>query len=125
RSLFCRSAIGIAALAFVIILWVGCSPKEAKNVQAPGPTNQLRGATEPVSSDADLMLSERDAAMLKAGPQKPATEADREWEKLAAALQAPPEPPEWQLKEPTKEEVEAFQKTNAVLAGQAADKAKD
>jgi len=57
---------------------------------------------------------------------KPATEADLAWEELAKALQSPPEEPaEWQLKEPTKEEVAQFEKTNSLLAAGIAKKAKD
>jgi len=65
--------------------------------------------------------------MLKGTPggTKASAPADLAWEELAQALQAPPEPPEWQLQEPTKEQVAAFEKTNSVLAASVADKAKD
>ena len=85
-------------------------------------TNQARIGSQANVADGDLVLSETDAAMLKAA--KPATEADRAWEDLSKALEAPAEPAEWQLKPPTEEEVAAFQSTNGVLAGLAADKAK-
>ena len=40
-------------------------------------------------------------------------------------MEAPSEPAEWQLKEPSKEEMTAFERTNSLLAAAVADKAKD
>src|SRR4051812_17234644 len=90
---------GRAALAVLFSCWLsGCGSKESQKPVSTPPTNQAR------VDDAEPVLSAGDAAMLKAASQKPATEADRVWLEVAKALQAPPEPAEWQLKEPTKEE---------------------
>ncbi len=114
------------AVAASLCLWLaGCGRKEAEKVPAPVATNQARLAPAPTGSESDFVLSEKDADMLKAGGHEPANQADAAWEELAKALEPPPEPPEWQLKEPTKLELAAFKLTNSVLAAAVADKAKD
>jgi thiol-disulfide isomerase/thioredoxin len=50
-------------------------------------------------------------------------EADRAWAELQRAFQPPPVPPEWNGKEPTREQIEQFRSRQAILAGEAADKA--
>ena len=128
RSFLCRAAGRVAAPTLLLLLLAGCSPKEPKKVPLAAATNQPSAAPEPTSLDSDLVLSERDAAMLKGsttGGQPGGTDADRAWEELATALQRPSEPAEWLLNEPSKEEVAAFETTNSVLAAMAADKAKD
>ncbi len=62
-----------------------------------------------------------------AAPAKEAavSDGDAAWKVVMKAMQAPRPPIEWQTKEPGKEEVAAFEKRNAELAGEAADQAKD
>lgn len=54
-----------------------------------------------------------------------ASDGDEAWKLVMKAMQAPRPPVEWQTKEPSKEEVAAFEKKSGVLAGEAADQAKD
>lgn len=49
--------------------------------------------------------------------------ADAAWAELQRAFQPPTVPPEWNGKEPTPEQVEAFRTRQGTLAGEAADKA--
>ena len=51
--------------------------------------------------------------------------ADVAWEALKKALIPPPQPTEWRITPPTKEQMADFERTNGVMAGVAADKAKD
>src|SRR5881397_2556212 len=127
RSFLCRAAVLVAAPDLLSVLLAGCGPKEPQKPPLAAATNQTSAAPDPNSLDRDLVLSERDAAMLKGsttGGQPGGTDADRAWEELATALQPPSEPAEWLLNEPSKEEVAAFQKANGFLAAMAADKAK-
>src|SRR5262245_7768834 len=112
----------ITALSFSLALLAGCNRKESEKAPVPAATDRAARETEP-----EPVLSPGDAAGLKGGPgdTKPSTPADLAWEQLEEAMQPPPEPPEWQLQEPTKEQVAAFEKTNSMLAGSVADKAKD
>jgi len=57
-------------------------------------------------------------------PKQNASPADAAWQELQGSFRPPAPPAEWREKEPTKEQVEEFEKKNGVLAGQAADKAK-
>ena len=50
---------------------------------------------------------------------------DTAWREVQKAFRPPPPPAEWRSKEPTKEQVAEFEKKNGVLAGEAADKAKE
>jgi len=108
--------LALASLGFFL---AGCGSKEPEKATPPPPSSKAAPAEE-----EQPVLSQGDAEMLK-GPLKPASEADKAWAALEAASQPPAEPAEWQTKEPTKEEVAAFEKTNGFLAGLAADKAKD
>ena len=112
--------MGLVLLGSVSLLATGCGRKEPETTPAPPPASRTEVETQPI-------LSAGDAAMLKTGPgdKKADSEADRAWEDLVRAMQGPPEPPEWQLKEPAPEEVAAFQKSNAVFIAATADKAKD
>ena len=50
---------------------------------------------------------------------------DLAWEELKKAFIPPPQPAEWRITPPTKQQLADFERTNGVLAGVAADKAKD
>ncbi len=73
--------------------------------------------------DEAPVLSEEDSALVK-GAATPVTEADKAWAALQKALRPPAYPPEWQTTPPTKEQVAEFEKKNAGLAAEAADKAR-
>ena len=107
------------SFSFVLLL-AGCGRKEPENIMGPPTTNHAR------MEEVEPALSEGDAAMLKGavGPKKPETDADLAWDELSNSLQPPHEPPEWQLKEPTKEEMAAFEKSNGLVAATMADKMK-
>src|SRR3954471_20482408 len=51
--------------------------------------------------------------------------AQQAWKELQKATQPPMPPAEWQTTRPTEEEYNAFRAKQGVLAGEAADKAKD
>src|SRR5687767_7425939 len=55
----------------------------------------------------------------------PKTEADFAWLEVEKAAQPPEYPEEWSQKQPSKEEINAFEKSNSELAAKAADKARD
>ena len=52
---------------------------------------------------------------------KKADPADTAWQEAVTALRPPPPPAEWRTKEPSQAEIEAWEKKNGVLAGNAAD----
>lgn len=47
------------------------------------------------------------------------------WQEVLKALRPPPPPADWRTNQPTKAQIDEYEKKNGVLAGQAADKAKD
>jgi len=51
--------------------------------------------------------------------------ADAAWKEVLKALRPPPPPADWRTNQPTKEQIAEYERKNGVLAGQAADKAKD
>src|SRR6185503_13543460 len=108
--------------ALLCLAVAGCdSAKKAKPDIATSTSNQKT----PVVEDRPI-LSEGDAAVLQsAGVTTPLSEADLAWQELQKAFQPPRYPAEWQLKEPTPEEIAQFEKKNGDMAAQAADKAKD
>ena len=66
------------------------------------------------------------ALTFAADDKKPEPNAgDAAWMDLQKSFRPPQPPEEWRTKEPTKAQIEEFEKKNGVLAGEAADKAKD
>jgi thiol-disulfide isomerase/thioredoxin len=57
--------------------------------------------------------------------QVPRSEADVAWAEVEKAAQPPEYPEEWSLKQPSKEDIAAFEKSNSALAAKAADKARE
>lgn len=57
--------------------------------------------------------------------QVPRSEADVAWAEVEKAAQPPEYPEEWSTKQPSKEEITAFEKSNSGLAAKAADKARE
>jgi thiol-disulfide isomerase/thioredoxin len=91
-------------------------PKAPKPVAASASSATVKIEDAPVLSDADSLL-------VKAAV--PATEADRAWRDLQSALQPPSYPPEWQDKQPTKDQIAQFEKKSGIAATEAAGKARD
>jgi thiol-disulfide isomerase/thioredoxin len=112
----------LAAAGLLCLAVSGCdSAKKAQPASSFPATNQPKTIAED-----QPILSESDAAVLQsAGVKTPLSEADLAWQDLEKAFQPPSYPAEWQLKEPTKEEIAQFEKKNGEIAAQAADKAKD
>src|SRR6185436_11992720 len=57
--------------------------------------------------------------------QVPRTEADVAWAAVEKAGQPPEYPDEWALKQPSPEDISAFEKSNSALAAKGADKARE
>jgi thiol-disulfide isomerase/thioredoxin len=57
--------------------------------------------------------------------QAPRSEADVAWAEVEKAMQPPEYPEEWSTKQPSKEEIARFEKSNSALAAKAADKARE
>jgi thiol-disulfide isomerase/thioredoxin len=55
----------------------------------------------------------------------PRTEADLAWAEVEKAAQPPDYPDEWSLNQPSKEEIEKWEKSNSALAVKAAEKARE
>jgi len=65
------------------------------------------------------------ALTFAADEKKPESSAgDLAWQEVQTALRPPPPPAAWKTDAPSKEQIAAYEKSNGVLAGQAADKAK-
>src|SRR4051794_10995701 len=125
-----RVFLGVACSA-IALGWIGCSgksdtPVAANAVTAPSASSTPKAATTAnapiVNLDEAPVLSEEDSALVQAATGK-TSEADKVWRELQRSIQPPSFPPEWQTTEPTKEQVMEFQKKNATLAAEAADRA--
>jgi thiol-disulfide isomerase/thioredoxin len=57
--------------------------------------------------------------------QTDSSAGDTAWRELQKSFRPPAPPTEWRTNEPTKQQIAEFEKQNGVLAGEAADKAKD
>jgi thiol-disulfide isomerase/thioredoxin len=77
--------------------------------------------------DAKALAQAQTAAVLDDSilEQMPMTEADVAWAEFEKAAQPPEYPEEWSLKQPTKEQIAEFEKSNSVLASKGADKARE
>lgn len=79
------------------------------------------------SAQTAAVLDDTTAAVLPAEimDEVPRTEADVAWAAVEKAAQPPEYPDEWSLKQPSKEDIAAFEKSNSELAAKAADKARE
>ena len=98
----------------------GCKkqPRVAETNAAPKSPSQAKAAP-PIEENTPAVLP---GDILD---QMPRTEADVAWAAVEKAAQPPEYPDEWSLKQPSPEEIAAFEKSNSVLAAKAADKARD
>ena len=92
-------------------------PRVEKASPKPTPVATANAAPEESSTPAVLPGDILD--------QVPRTEADVAWAAVEKAAQPPEYPDEWSLKQPSKEEIAAFERSNSVLAAKAADKARE
>ncbi len=120
-----RRGFAFAALTLVTLHVAGCGPaKTEKTTAAP---DAKTAAPVAVTKAAPPQATENEADMLAALAENaaPLTEGDKAWREVQQAMRPPGYPPEWREKEPTKEEVAAFEQKNGEMAGAAADKLKD
>jgi thiol-disulfide isomerase/thioredoxin len=118
---FVAMACGAIAFGFTGCKGKSDAPAEAKAMITSTSSNS--STNRPVANLNEApVLSEEDSAFVQAATGK-MSEADKAWRDLQRSLQPPAFPPEWQTNEPTKEQVTEFQKKNAMLAAEAADRA--
>ena len=120
---FCRGRASCWGLLIsVSLLGLSCSKQETdtpKRVSSGTPGSQTP-AVAPIQPAPLVSLGKSDEP-------DPATlsEEDKSWLAVLKACQPPQPPAEWQTKPPAEAEVQKWDQSNAVLAGEAADKAKD
>lgn len=66
-----------------------------------------------------------DTKLGQTGPSPAPKDADTAWQEVQQALHPPPPPPEWRTNPPSQQLISEYERKNGVLAGEAADKAKD
>src|SRR5439155_7416580 len=110
----------IAPLFGIALALVACKgeKKAPKSASAPSAGRTNMASTQPSLNDSAVLPGE-------VMDQVPRTEADIAWREVAKAIQPPEYPEEWALQKPTKEQIAAFERSNSVLAANAADKLKD
>src|SRR5436190_12580660 len=109
----------LVSMALALVA-TGCKkqPRVAETNAAPKSQSQAKAAP-PIEENTQAVLP---GDILD---QMPRTEADVAWAAVEKAAQPPEYPDEWSLKQPSPEEIAAFEKANSVLAAKAADKARD
>lgn len=91
------------------------------------PRVEQQQQSKPMQAQAAPPADNQNAAVLPGDimDQLPRTEADVAWAAVEKAAQPPEYPEEWSLKQPSKEEIAAFERSNSVLAAAAADKSRE
>lgn len=119
RSVFTwRRWSWLAAGGLLAGVLAACTPSKSPPPEPPA-TNAPPAATRPV-------VSGEDAAAFAPFAQRASTnEADRAWLELEEAVQRLSFPPEWQITEPSPEDLARFEKSAGPQALKAADLAKD
>ncbi len=112
RNRAASNLVTFVTLACLVIAISACRRNDPKPAQVPDKQTRV------MSTDEASML-----APFATGTN--VSEADKVWADLTKSFQPPSFPPEWQTNPPTPEELTRFEKQNAQLAGQAADKARD
>src|SRR5436190_15985467 len=109
----------LVSMALALVA-TGCKkqPRVAETNAAPKSQSQAKAAP-PIEENTQAVLP---GDILD---QVPRTEADVAWAAVEKAAQPPEYPDEWTLKQPSKEEIAAFERSNSVLAAKAADKARE
>jgi thiol-disulfide isomerase/thioredoxin len=119
RFLRLNSSCSTLAMAvWLSSLLTACVPPKSDEAP-PAPTNKTAAVSKDVPvGDADLLQG------LPLGKSGPASEADKAWQALRAAMEPPPVPEAWETNRPSPEVVAEFQKKNGEQAFRAAEQAK-
>jgi hypothetical protein len=120
RTLFTWMMAG----SFAVVLGAGCGPSN-KPATADKPAEPTAKFTTKVTQPEPGPVTDLDTDLLKGSAKKELSEGDKAWQTLQEAIQPPAFPEEWQQKQPSKEEIAAFEKKNGVLAANAAAKVKE
>jgi thiol-disulfide isomerase/thioredoxin len=117
----------ILAGTFAVAVVTGCGPaKKPASADKPAETPTKTASASSVSSTPDAApITDLDTDLLKGAGKKELTEGDRAWQTLQKSIEPPSFPDSWQEKQPSKEEVAAFETKNGVLAGEAAQRVKE
>ncbi len=119
-----RWALGLSTAVVAAWLLAGCGQAKTEKRAASSTNRAVAQAQAPLALDDDPITLPSGGGM-DDDNQLPLSPGDLAWRELQRAFQPPTYPPAWDTNEPTKEEIAAFEKKNAELAGMAADKAKD
>jgi thiol-disulfide isomerase/thioredoxin len=108
-------------ITLVLAVGVTACKKQPRVEKAPPPPSPIAQTQPPP------LLDGTSGAILPGDimDDVPQTEADVAWADVQKAAQPPNYPEEWSQKEPTKEQIAAFEKSNSTLAEKAADKARE
>ena len=111
---------------FAVALGGGCGPSDKtastdKSAEAPAKSANIVTPSVPTPTP----VTDLDTDLLKGTAKKEFSDGDKAWQNLQQSIQPPAFPEEWQQKQPSKEEIAAFEKKNGVLAADAAAKVKD
>jgi thiol-disulfide isomerase/thioredoxin len=110
-----------------VAILTGCGPSQkpaTADKSAATPVKTANTSPTPPLADA-APVTDLDTDLLKGAGKKELSEGDKAWESLQKSIQPPSFPDAWQEKQPSKEEVAAFEKKNGLLAGEAAQKVKE
>src|SRR5688500_4820926 len=102
----------------VVLLAVGVAGCKKQPKVEPVQQKQAQAQLTPAPEETSAAVLPGDIL-----DQVPRTEADVAWAEVQKAAQPPDYPDAWSLQQPSKEEIAAFEKSNALLAAKAADKA--
>jgi thiol-disulfide isomerase/thioredoxin len=116
-----------ALLALIFVF--GCKPKseiaDAPTSTKPTPVANLPATAQPAP---DVLAAKEESLPAEAlgllTTNAPLTDGDKAWMELLKAMEPPEAPAEWETTTPSQEVLGAFQRTNAILVAQAADKAR-
>jgi thiol-disulfide isomerase/thioredoxin len=120
----------VLAASVSLLLITGCGPsKKPEAKETPAPAQNSPAPVAPTASAAEApaaeVITDIDTDLLKPGAKKESPAGDAAWIELQKSLQPPGFPEEWREKQPTMEEVRAFDKKKGMLAAEAAQRAKD
>ncbi len=113
----CASALLVAGL-----LVAGCGQAKKEKPEAAPSRSVEPKIVEVQEADADLL---QNVPVGAASTNAALAEGDRAWQDLVQLIRPPSYPPEWETNEPSKEAVAEFERSNALMAVRAADKAKE
>jgi len=112
----------VSALLVAGLLVAGCGQAKKEKPEAAPSRSVEPKIVEVQEADADLL---QNVPVGAASTNAALAEGDRAWQDLAQLIRPPSYPPEWETNEPSKEAVAEFERSNALMAVRAADKAKE